>query len=1226
MTHTMTSFILVALVWSSLAAAKAPKIKGEATLVVVGGSDGDGRTPTLANLEERLKSADPAATIVVFTGNYTGGEFPADSDMLRARAEALAMAHVNATLEFFKRGGRVYYLVGHHDSNDEGGTKSLRRLRKFLNAAYASASEDPEAEVDVIPEPACGTPTVVELSDDLGLMLVNSQWWMQDRQADSDFNEGCEVKSRKAFQGYFLDNFRKYRNKRLVIATHHPLRSYGPLGGSFTAGAHASPLPIVGTAWVFARWMGLVEQYEPHPIFHAYTEFLRNEGNRTGGFIFASGHDASLQYLELQAQTQVIAGTSGNEATPVVRANDGDYSAATPGWAELTFKPEGTGKIRLINGANEQVFEKPLLPAKALAQPPSDVPPPMPQGPVMAAYTKKNVWQFPGFITLFLGDYYAESYGVQMSYPVLDLATEQGGLEPTRIGGGAQTNSIRVKDKNGGDYSIRALTKDSSRLLPYPMNQIGFLGRLLDHGFTATHPEAALAVPVLAKAIDVRHPTPRLMYLPDQEALGEYRGFITNEVVSVEQRPKEPDEGPMPEGLVGPDDKENKTRFKNHEQFVVKMFDHPEKHRLDADAMVRARLLDMLIGDWDRHRGQWDFAVRTDDDGNKLYTPIPLDRDQAFGRYDGVGLMFARLIVPQSRSLQPYSGSYGRIGWLNYNARDFDALYLASVPYDRFMAQAAAVQKGLTDQVIEDAFKTWHKEAFDLEGAKLVAGLKERRDTLLEAAEDFYRILARNVDVLGSKNADRFDVYFGAEGTVRVTVSTAKSQTYYDRTFLPRETKEVHLYAQEGDDTLLVHGKPHSKIDIKFIGGQGKETLAAAEKGAKLEAGAIEWYDSPNGGTLDPSLAVDDERSERPDLNQYEQRENHEPDYGMFMPGILINPDDGLFIGGMFTYITQAWKRAPFAAKHDVSLFFATENLGLQGRYHGLFPQSAGLLDQEVDLIATTPTYTRNFYGYTNVFVDAPPGLEAYYRVRQGWYEGRYGLSYGFGGSRSRVGAQLTAQAIVTENTPGRFAGVSDDVTPDTFGAKYFGGARVYAETNTFDSLTLPRRGVALHGSVTARYDLKKGQDFSTTYKLAGATAIPIDSHQRFVILTRASLEGIVGNHPFYFAPTLGDSQLRAYHRDQLAGDVAFAHTTDLRIDVFRLYSGIPGTVGINLSVDHGRVFGAGVTDAYHFNYGGGVWWSIVDLVGLSLNYHRSLDGAQRISFAVGPLFAGTGF
>ncbi len=1202
------------------------------TLVFVGGSHGAGSTATLTSLKTRLESLDPTKALVVFTGNYSDGELPTEGADNRGNAERNVLAHVSATGDFFKRGGKVYFLAGHRDFAAEG-TAAVRRMRKLLNASFEvliPQEEREKNEIDVMPEAACGTATMLELTDKIGLLLVNSQWWMQDWLADPSFNDGCEAKTRKSFEGNLTDRFRSYRNRRLIIASHHPLRSYGELGGAFTAKAHFTPAPLVGTAWVLARQSGLVPQHQNHPIVHSYVEMVLNEAERNGSYVFASGHDANLQYLVLNNQAQIIAGTSAQIAEPTVAADTGDFAAATPGWVELALEASGLGEARFFSAKGEPLFQK-ALPnlaelAKALTKPPN----PMPQGPFLAGYSKHHVWDMPGFLQLFIGSYYSDAFGLKLPYPVLDLTSEQGGLKPFKAGGGLQSNSIRAHDPQGGDWAIRATTKDSSRLLPHPLNQLTPVGRLLDHGFTATHPEAALAMPPMAQALGLLHLRPRLMYLPDQEALAEFRGFITDEVVMLEQRPNELKEGrALPEHLGGKDS-EGKTRFKDYDQMVDKLLDKPNSHRIDQETMLRARLLDILVGDWDRHRGQWRFAVTTNGDGIKTYTPIPLDRDQVFGNYDGIGLMIARLIVPQARSLQPYTGNYGRLGWLNYNARDVDALMLNRVPRDRWMTIAAEVQTALTDEVIDAALATWHPETFALDGQRIGAALKLRRDKLIRAAEEFYELLNEDVDIVGSTHDDQFDVWFEHTGAVRVVVRGQKKDApaFYDRLFQPHETAELNLYALEGDDVLAVHGTPHTKIGIRFVGGKGKDAVLAADASdtEPMRAGAIHVYDSENGADIAPSIAVGDRRSNLAHLNQYEQRENHEPNYGSFMPGLMINPDDGVYLGGKYTHILQGYKKRPFAARHDLTVYFATATLGAAVEYCGLFPQSAELLDQQLELSLKTPTYTRNFYGYTNELTDSTASAD-FHRVRQARYEARYGLSYGFAGDRTRVGAQVVGQAIVTEPTAGRFVTVSPDVSPSTLGPRYFAGARVFAETNTYDSLSLPRRGVALHGSVEARYDLASGNQLSTIYKAAAATAIPFDRHQRFVLLTRATVEGIVGEHPFYFAPTLGDTQLRAYHKHQLAGDVAFAHTTDLRIDVFRVYSVVPGTVGINLSVDHGRVFGSSITsNTYHLICGGGVWWSIVDIIGVSVNYHRSLDGAQRFSLAVGPLFANTGF
>jgi hypothetical protein len=134
--------------------------------------------------------------------------------------------------------------------------------------------------------------------------------------------------------------------------------------------------------------------------------------------------------------------------------------------------------------------------------------------------------------------------------------------------------------------------------------------------------------------------------------------------------------------------------------------------------------------------------------------------------------------------------------------------------------------------------------------------------------------------------------------------------------------------------------------------------------------------------------------------------------------------------------------------------------------------------------------------------------------------------------------------------------------SPETHGPRYYAGARFFAETNTFDSLGLPKRGVGLHVSADSRYDVGSGTRLSTNYKLAGALAVPFDRGERFVLITRAQVEGIVGEHAFYFAPTLGgEGQLRAYHREQFAGDLAVSHSSDLRIDVWRIQTVMPGTV-----------------------------------------------------------------
>jgi hypothetical protein len=78
------------------------------------------------------------------------------------------------------------------------------------------------------------------------------------------------------------------------------------------------------------------------------------------------------------------------------------------------------------------------------------------------------------------------------------------------------------------------------------------------------------------------------------------------------------------------------------------------KNKVDEEWAVRTRMLDFIIGDWDRHDDQWTWAAIEQEDDHILYRPIPRDRDQAFSKYDGLVPTLARQTLPFLRQLQVY--------------------------------------------------------------------------------------------------------------------------------------------------------------------------------------------------------------------------------------------------------------------------------------------------------------------------------------------------------------------------------------------------------------------------------------------------------------------------------------------------------------------------------------------------------------------------------------------
>ena len=91
-------------------------------------------------------------------------------------------------------------------------------------------------------------------------------------------------------------------------------------------------------------------------------------------------------------------------------------------------------------------------------------------------------------------------------------------------------------------------------------------------------------------------------------------------------------------------------------------------------ALLKARLFDVLIGDWDRHSDQWVWA-RFSDSVPRVWIPIPRDRDQAFAKYDGLLLSVARTSSPILINFGP---KYPYLPGATWNGRDIDRRFLVS--------------------------------------------------------------------------------------------------------------------------------------------------------------------------------------------------------------------------------------------------------------------------------------------------------------------------------------------------------------------------------------------------------------------------------------------------------------------------------------------------------------------------------------------------------------------
>lgn len=1227
---------------STVSAAKVavakPVAQGRTVIVAAGAGGSDGAT--LDTLKVRLQTADPKTTVVVFTGNYSKkAGMPSKNSDKREAVEEDVRRHTDVVKDFVKQGGQVFFLVGHRDYTDRG-RKHVRRLRKFVNKELRSVmgdDEDSDDKVDVMPSAACGEPTVIELGDIGVLALINTQWWLRNWKADSRTNEGCAFKARSQLTKAFELVAKKYRTRRVLIAQHHPVESLGKYGGHFRLVEHLKP-PIFGSLAVWGRQGGLIPQYRNHARYDSLASVQYAVAEKYGSFIFLSGHDRSLQLLRPGNQYQVVVGASGDKTGAVTAAGGDEFAESMAGWAEVQLDPTGEGRVALFDGESaKELFSSSLPPMPELHEGSLEPAPPITEDEIKSLYSKRNPGKTNLLEAVLLGSHYRNAYTLAMTFPVLNLSTELGGLSPIKVGGGNQTNSLRLQDTSGGQWALRSTSKDSSRYLPYPANKVTFINYLLEDGFTATHPAAALAVVPMATALGIYHSKPRLMYLPDQKGLGEFRGYITDELVLLERRPKAPKTGILPANLGGGASEFAPTKYKSTEQMLDKIADKPWKHQADQEMMLRARLFDIFLGDWDRHRDQWRFARLTQADGTKLYKPIPRDRDQAFAHYDGALLFLGRMVSPNIRVLRPFEDEIGSLDWLTYNARFIDAQLLNQLPRERWMEIAAEVQATLTDEVIAAGLATWSDDARELDGTTIETKLRGRRDQLVDVAARFYAKVNEQAEVLGSEHSDLIDLHFVGEEQVKLEIRRRKkgadSKPFYSRTFSGEHTDSLSIFGLAGGDHLVVHGEPNNAIEIRFLGGEGDDKVAAAEKGEDpLSVPCLAVYDRKKGTKIKKSIEVDDQRSNSTYRNHYDRYDfHHEPLKFGGLPSFLINPDDGVYLGGSVQLTLPGFKRRPYASKHSLRAFFATSTLGVEAGYKGHFPESVGDIDQVLEISGTTPTFTRNFFGFTNTYVPLGAQGRQFYQLRHSQVELQYGLLRSYLSDSLKIGVNGIGRYIDVEDTAGRFVVQSTDVMANSLDSRVFAGAVIHATISSIDSPMYPKRGIAIQATANVLSDVTPSVDNqignSATFTGAVVTHIPFDRGERLILSTRARVAGIIGDYPFYLAPTLGASDLRAYNAEQLAGNAVFVHSTDLRLEVLRFKTGLPSAVGVSGGIDHGLAFGSKAAGGtYHAMAGGSVFWNILGAVGVGVGYYRGFNNGSRFTLSVGPLFGATGF
>lgn len=1203
----------------------------------------NGTTNVLKYLKTKL-AAESSQSSIFFLGNniYPGGMPPKGETQDRKLAEYRLKIQMDILENF---AGSPYFLPGNHDWR-QWGLKGLKREENFIEGYLNRKIENEDNWQNYfLPDNGCPGPEVLEINDNLVVLIIDSQWWMADWDREPTIHEGCEVKNRMQLQFFVENAMRKHRRKNVVVAMHHPLFSNGPHGGSVTAKEHLFPLtqfdknlyiplPGIGTIGAFLRGTIGSKQDVAHQTYKDLKRRLLVSAKKNGNFIFVAGHEHNLQYMETEQQTFIVSG-AGSKESPSRIGNGAQFAYGKRGYTTLDFHEDGSAYTNFWipneAGTNAKlVFRKKLKEKKVPNE--EAIPKHFPifemgLDSIEMAVSQTEAGKIGFLHKTMLGEHHRTVYQHDYKFPVLDLNTFKGGMVPVKRGGGNQTNGLRLKTKKDGkQYVMRAMTKDASRTLPFPFNKMTAAKFIAEDNFLSTHPFAPTAIPYLAEAANIYHTNPTLYFVPKQPALGVFNDEYGGDVYLVEERPAGSWEGTGNFGdskkIVGTPDVVAKI-VKNH------------KHYIDGKWALRSRLFDMIIGDWDRHDDQWRWARfdkndPKDGDEHYLYRPIPRDRDQAFSKYDGAFIEFARLFMPFLRQLRIYNPEIQNMKWMHWSSRTFDRTFLNELDWQDWQQQVNYLQKNMTDEAIENAFKHWPAKVQELTADHIIHSIKTRRDNLDKIALKFYQRLSKKADVFGTDKKEIFEVDRMADGQVKVRVWESNKQgekehLFFERTFTSDVTEEIHIYGVGDKDIFKVKGEVNKSILVRLIGGQGKDVFID-ESYVKKGSPKTLVYDDLKKNTVELGREAKDKRGEHREMNIYDRKASHyETDFFVPLPVIAANPDDG-FTLGMNAHLTKyAFKKSPYAALHSFGLTYAFATKSIAFNYEGDYLDVFGHGDFFLEARLHNSAYAANFYGLGN---ETRINNEIdYYRTRQSQIHlfPAYKKRLAGGAGNFKIGPLFELRDL--EATEDRFliTEFEESAAAELYQRKTFAGAKMNFEFINLDNYVTPHRGIHLDTDLEFLGGLENDGTNFGTIRTSFAFYQSLDQKENWVFASKLGLDHNIGDDfEFYHAPHIGSNEgLRGYRSQRFYGKTVFYQNIDIRARLFSSYNEtLPFTFGLYAGFDHGRVWlETEDSNQWHYNYGGGFWIAPVDVLTFSFGVFQpkeAFEEGPRFSFKLG--------
>lgn len=805
------------------------------------------------------------------------------------------------------------------------------------------------------------------------------------------------------------------------------------------------------------------------------------------------------------------------------------------------------------------------------------------------------------FHKFLFGEHWRELWTAPVNVEILDLDNFDGGLLPLKKGGGQQTKSLRFFSKNVKIWKFRSINKDPAKVLPPELRE-SLVASVVQDQISSANPYAPIVVAPLLREVGILEAEPYMVFIPDSPKLGEFREEFGNLLGTIEIHPDDVDDT-VP-GFEGADN------VKGTLDLFEKLEKDPEE-KVDKVEFLKARLMDVFLGDWDRHADQWKW-VRYKINNEEIWKPVPRDRDQPFAKFDGLLPRAAEYILPQ---LNSFENDYPPADKLNWNGRFVDRHFLTEITKYTWDSVTAFVHAKLTDEVIEKAVRVLPEQQFEIAGDELITKLKSRRDLLFEFSNEYYYRINKYLDIFCSDHEDSVFVnrIDDLNTEVKVFSKEKKSDNNYNillfhKIFNNEITEDIRIHLLEDDDKAVVTGNVNTSPIVRLIGGGGKDSFydSSIVNGYFLSFTPIPaaenrtgFYDGGNGSVFKSGpgtyINTDDVPEPETQLAKYEPALRDRGHHWRMIPVLSFDSDNGVIIGFAPFVKKHNFRANPYEYKMTFTGMYATLPKSTSFGFNGIFTQYIKNADVIIDAELTELRFTKYFgYGnqtkfsqslYENDFYKLDQEL-FYIKPRVEFYVNN-NIKTSLGFSYNYWESTLKNRSLIF-NFPFESTGL---------GNMKLVGFHSSFEYNNLDYQHEPTKGIQVSSDVS--YFPKLWANDRTFFKgsLDAKGYLTFNSFTDATLALRAGAGKIWGHYLFFEGMFLGGpDNLRGYVRDRFAGDSYIFTKAELRTYLTDVKIIIKGKLGFHVFGETGRVFAQGEDSGkWHPSYGGGMWISYLN-------------------------------